>query len=313
MFLEIEDISKIILKKQGLFTRYQYPLVHQLLYNFQNSLAKDLEAGFILVSLLIKALKIFNKSNNTRSYKEFLTNKNILIGKVKKADLASELEIPRETIRRKLNLLQEKDLINIKDNLIEVKIKAFKVEQLNNILNNYAKTVKVVTDELTNKTKNNYYKDFNSEYLMKKFTAHWFYILTMFMEIGLIWIKRHQSVKGWYIFGMCALNQMYNLKHNKKFYDLHKDDAENYYLNMIRKETSKGLNPTTISDLTGIPRQTVIRYLQKLIKINSIEKDKKNNLFYLPKAKEKKQSIIDGINSVQLRISNGIQKNLQLL
>ncbi len=313
MFLEIEDIFKIILKKQGLFTRYQYPLVYHLLYNFQNSLAKDLEAGFILVSLLIKALKIFNKSNNTRSYKEFLTNKNILIGKVKKADLASELEIPRETIRRKLNLLQEKDLINIKDNLIEVKIKAFKVEQLNNILNNYAKTVKVVTDELTNKTKNNYYKDFNSEYLMKKFTAHWFYILTMFMEIGLIWIKRHQSVEGWYIFGICALNQMYNLKHNKKFYDLHKDDAENYYLNMIRKETSKGLNPTTISDLSGIPRQTVIRYLQKLLKINSIEKDEKNNLFYLPKAKEKKQSIIDGINSVQLRISNGIQKNLQLL
>ena len=57
----------------------------------------------------------------------------------------------------------------------------------------------------------------------------------------------------------------------------------------------------------------MIRYLQTLVKIKALEKDKKNNLFHLAKAKEKKKNIIEGINQVNLRISSGIQKNLQLI
>ena len=313
MFLEINDISKIITVKQNIFTRYQYPLVYKFLYNLQNTLAKDLEAGFILTSLSIKALKIFNKTNNTQSYQEFLTNESIYIGKIKKADLARELEIPRETIRRKLNLLQEKDLINIKDNFFYVKIKAFEIADLNTILRNYSKGVKLIIDEMVDKNKISFNKDLDNEYLIKKFTKHWLYILNMFIEIGLVWKKKLKSVEGWLIFGTCALNQMYNLRDNRNYYKLHKDDTENYYLNMISKETSNGLNPTTIADLTGIPRQTVIRHLQTLVKIKALEKDKKNNLFHLPKAKEKKKTIIEGINRVNLYISSGIQKNLQLI
>ena len=98
MFLEINDIAKVLAYKQNVFTRYQYPLVYKFLYNLQNTLVKDLEAGYILTSLSVKALKIFNKTNNSQSYKEFLSNKSIHIGKIKKADLARELEIPRETI-----------------------------------------------------------------------------------------------------------------------------------------------------------------------------------------------------------------------
>ena len=313
MFLEINDIAKVLAYKQNIFTRYQYPLVYKFLYNLQNTLVKDLEAGFILTSLSVKALKIFNKTNNSQSYEEFLSNESIHIGKIKKADLARELEIPRETIRRKLNLLQEKDLIYIKDNLFEVKIKSFEVEDLNNILSNYAKGVKIVTDDLIDKHKLDLNKELSNEYLSTKFTTHWHYILNMFIEIGLVWKRKLKSIEGWLIFGTCALNQMYNLRDNRKFYNLHKDDTENYYLNMVRKETSNGLNPTTIADLTGIPRQTVIRHLQTLVKIKALEKDKKNNLFHLPQAKEKQHSIIEGINKVHLCISNGIQKNLQLI
>ena len=108
MFLEINDISKIITVKQNIFTRYQYPLVYKFLYNLQNTLAKDLEAGFILTSLSIKALKVFNKTNNSQSYQEFLTNESIYIGKIKKADLARELEIPRETIEENLIFFKKK-------------------------------------------------------------------------------------------------------------------------------------------------------------------------------------------------------------
>ena len=73
-------------------------------------------------------------------------------------------------------------------------------------------------------------------------------------------------MENWFVFGVCGMNQMYNLKDSKKLKDLHPDDTENFFLNLTHKETRRGLNPTTISDLSGIPRQTVIRNLKTLIK-----------------------------------------------
>ena len=88
---------------------------------------------------------------------------------------------------------------------------------------------------MVDKNKINFNKELDNEYLTAKFTTHWVYILNMFIEVGLIW-KKLKSIEGWLIFGTCALNQMYNLRDNRNFYKLHKDDTENYYLNMIRKK-----------------------------------------------------------------------------
>ena len=52
---------------------------------------------------------------------------------------------------------------------------------------------------------------------------------------------------------------------------------------------SKGLNPTTISDLTGIPRATVIRKLQVLLKKKLLNKNEKN-LFSLPSPQKNSQA-----------------------
>ena len=71
MFLEIYDICKIITVKQNIFSRYQYPLVYKFLYNLQNTLAKDLEAGFILTSLSIKALNYLKKLTIVNLIKNF--------------------------------------------------------------------------------------------------------------------------------------------------------------------------------------------------------------------------------------------------
>ena len=65
--------------------------------------------------------------------------------------------------------------------------------------------------------------------------------------------------------GVCALNQSFNLinKQNKNTQSIN-DIADT----LVQLEISTGLNPTTISDLTGIPRATVIRKIQTLLKKN---------------------------------------------
>ena len=118
-------------------------------------------------------------------------------------------------------------------------------------------------------------------------------------------------MENWFIFGTCGLNQMYNLKDSKNFRDLHSDNTENFFLNLTQEETTRGLNPTTISDLTGIPRQTVIRNLKILTKSKAIEKDNKRNLFYVPKNTSQQKSIVETLKKVQLIISDNVLRTLQ--
>ena len=81
-------------------------------------------------------------------------------------------------------------------------------------------------------------------------------------------------------------------------------------MNLTREETSRGLNPTTISDLTGIPRQTVIRNLKNLTKSKALEKDARRNLFYVPKNTSQQKSIVETLKKIQLVISQNINKTL---
>ena len=120
-------------------------------------------------------------------------------------------------------------------------------------------------------------------------------------------------MENWFIFGTCGLNQMYNLKDSKNFRDLHSDNTENFFLNLTQEETTRGLNPTTISDLTGIPRQTVIRNLKILTKSKAIEKDSKRNLFYVPKNTSQQKSIVETLKKVQLIISDNVLRTLQTI
>ena len=306
---EVNEISKIMYKIYKDYSKFHYPLCYQILYLWKNSLGKDLETSIILSSLSIKALKVYNRNNKKYSYKDLLKTKEINIGKIKKSELSRELLIPRETIRRKLEDLKNENLIQIVDRVIVVKIKSFEINDLNTIISKYTKCLNIIMENLNE----NIFikKKITDEHILANFTKCWMNILSMMCRLSLIWRSFLNSMENWFIFGTCGLNQMYNLKDQKNFRDFHPDNTENFFLNLTRKETSRGLNPTTISELTGIPRQTVIRNLKILTKLKALEKEVKTNLFYVPKNTNQQKSIVDTLKKVQLVISNSAFETLQ--
>tara|TARA_B100000614_G_scaffold154861_1_gene137135 strand:- start:655 stop:1590 length:936 start_codon:yes stop_codon:yes gene_type:complete len=308
---EVNEISKIINKNYKEYTKFHYPLSYQILYVWKNSLGKDLETSIILSNLAVKALKVYNRNNKKYSYKDLLKTKEISIGKIKKAGLSRELLIPRETIRRKLKDLKNENLIQIVDGVIDVKTKSFEINDLNPILNKYSKCLNIIIENLNKNIVIN--KKVTEEHLLNNFSKCWSNILTMMCELSMVWRSFLKSMENWFIFGTCGLNQMYNLKDQKIFRDFHPDNTENFFLNLTRKETSRGLNPTTISELTGIPRQTVIRNLKILTKAKALEKEVKTNLFYVPKNTSQQKSIVDTLKQVQLVISNNVFETLQVV
>ena len=307
---EEQEIAKIINKNYKEYTKFHYPLSYQILYLWKNYLGKDLETNLILSNLTIKALRIYNQNNKKKSYKEFIKTKQISIGKVKKAELSRELLIPRETIRRKLEDLKKENFIDMVDGNIDINRKSFEIKYLDTIINKYSKCLNIIVDNLSD-DKTITKKSITEDYLLNNFSKCWINLMSMMIELSLIWRKFLKSMENWFIFGTCGLNQMYNLKDSKNFRDLHPDNTENFFLNLTQEETSRGLNPTTISDLTGIPRQTVIRNLKILTKNKILEKESKNNLFYVPKNTTQHKSILESLKNVQRSISNNTFKTLQ--
>ena len=306
---EEQEIAKIINKNYKEYTKFHYPLSYQILYLWKNYLGKDLETNLILSNLTIKALRIYNQNNKKKSYKEFIKTKQISIGKVKKAELSRELLIPRETIRRKLEDLKKENFIDMVVGNIDINRKSFEIKDLDTIINKYSKCLNIIVDNLSD-DKTITKKSITEDYLLNNFSKCWINILSMMIELSLIWRKFLKSMENWFIFGTCGLNQMYNLKDSKNFRDLHPDNTENFFLNLTREETSRGLNPTTISDLTGIPRQTVIRNLKNLTKSKALEKDTRRNLFYVPKNTSQQKSIVETLKKIQLVISQNVNKTL---
>ncbi len=66
-------------------------------------------------------------------------------------------------------------------------------------------------------------------------------------------------------------NQQISGENTSKIHDSYTTTISQYTL-----ENSKGLNPTTISDLTGIPRASVIRKLNDLMKLQYIVQNDQN-------------------------------------
>lgn len=307
-----KETLEFISTKPSEYSRYHIPMVYQMLFNWQNSLAKDLEGSLILSNLLVKALTIYNKNNEDKSYAEILKIKKIDIGKVKKSDLSRKLMIPRETARRKLEDLVKKNLITINDGSISIQPICFRIENLDNILKNFASCLNLTLNNTVNKNKN-IREEVNITYLLNNFSISWFYLNLMIQDLSLVWKRYFETLENWYIFGTCGLNQNYNLNDYKQFHNFTDDEIENFISNITHEKTRRGLNPTTISELTGVSRQTVVRNLKYLTDLKILEKEDETNLFSVTTDTYFKKNIADQLKKIYPPISKNVSLALQAL
>ena len=307
-----KETLEFISTKPSEYSRYHIPMVYQMLFNWQNSLAKDLETSLILSNLITKALTIYSKNNEDKSYAEILKTKKIVIGKIKKSDLSRELMIPRETTRRKLEDLVKKNLITINDGAISILPACFKIENLDDILKNFASCLNLTLSNTVNKDQN-IREEVSTTFLLNNFSISWFYLNKMMQELALIWKTYFATLENWFIFGTCGLNQNYNLHDAKQLHNLADDEIENFISNITLEKNSRGLNPTTISDLTGVSRQSVVRNLKYLTDSKVLEREDETNLFYVTTDPYFKKNISDQLKKIYPPISKNVSLTLQSL
>ena len=235
----------------------------------------------ILVHLVNKTLAVYNKHFYNLTFDEFYSNKSVEIEKISISDVVKELSLTKETARRKLNEMTKDGIIIRNKKNITIQHSAFIYQKPIASIKNFSNLLSASTEYLKI---DNSIKFFHSEYfedkIQKNYTHYWNTFLNSQIKYLLRIKELFKNYENAMVFLVCLLNQAYNMRNanqlineenTSKIHDIYTTTISQYTL-----ENSKGLNPTTISDLTGIPRASVIRKLNDLIKFQFIVQNDQN-------------------------------------
>tara|TARA_B110001452_G_scaffold242662_1_gene225588 strand:- start:87 stop:1067 length:981 start_codon:yes stop_codon:yes gene_type:complete len=297
MFLKQIDFSKVlnddqvydhVMKSYGqLGPDWQ---AHQ--WNWMNgiySAFKDHYKYLIVISLVEKTLQFYDQMNIQYTYDQFYSKSYLQIEKFSISELCEKLQLPKETVRRKVLELEKLGALKREKKQIIIDRSIFSHVKPERQIKITSKYVCLVTN-IFNKDKI-YSKKLNPAYveniIKEKFSLcwRWFYKMQIPMAIG--YHKMFEDVTAFHVWGTVAMNQTFNYKKNVSFLKTqdvvvdHSDFTKNVITN---QGSTDGVSAMSISDMTNIPRATVIRKCKSLIEKN-----------YL-KFNDKKQYIMTGLN-----------------
>jgi predicted transcriptional regulator len=284
--ISIEQITKCCNDDLTIFMQHFFYFEFTWMKNAYNAF-RDFDKYIILVYLVNKTLKIYNNHFYNLSFEDFYNSKSFEIEKISIMELVNELSISKETTRRKLNKLNKIGIIKRNKKNISVVNPFMSQKPINNI-----KALSKLLSFISIKLKKIYGLDsYSDEYfkqiILKNYTHCWYIVIEFQMKYFKELKKLFGSFDNIYIFGTCIVNQSLNLKNAKKNKDENLLNLNNFpkFLTDYTKYKSKGLNPTTISELTLIPRASVVRKLKKLIDNKMLVRNKQN-LYAVSTSKE---------------------------
>ena len=292
-----------------------YDSIHYLFVEFQFAWMQqaykalgDIDKYNILVYLYKENFAELNEIFKVKSLNEFYINPRFNLDKINIIQISKKLRLSKETTRRKILELEKEGVLIKNKKIITVTLKAGLLQKPENTISSFSKILQYVSWLLhkEKKVKNYYEKEYFIEKIKERFTQ----ILAIFLEYQIKYLLIRKEIANndmemWFIIGSLLYNQIMFLKKSEKKSHYQKEWIEE----VINVGDKKGINAMTISDLTGIPRPTVIRKLKILLKQKDIYKDK-NNLYYITEGKlitelnKQRLNNIKELSSIISRINN---------
>ena len=253
-------------------------IFHQ--WNWMNNVYspfKDHYKYMIVISLIEKTLHFFDQMNIQYSYDEYYAKSYQQIEKFSITELCEKLDLPKETVRRKVLELEKEGVISRSKKKIIIDRKAFTFSKPEQQMKFTSKYILLVSKAL-NKDQI-YSKKLDQKIIenimRKKFTLcwRWFYRMQIPLVIG--YHKFMQDLTTFHIWGTVCMNQVLNVS---KLLDTgDKPNLDHFQTSDILIKnlgTNSGISAMSISDMTNIPRATIIRKCKYLIKEDLIKMNK---------------------------------------
>ena len=255
-------------------------IIHQ--WNWMNSVYLSFNDHYkymIIISLIEKTLQFYDQMNIQYSYEEYYSKSYQQIEKFSITEICEKLDLPKETVRRKVLELEKEGVISRSKKKIIIDRKAFHFVKPENQIKFSSKYIYLVSKGLNRDQI--YTKKLNQKVIeniiKKKFTMcwRWFYRMQIPLIIG--YHKFMQDLTTFHIWGTVAMNQALNVQKHLETSEgeppLDHFTTSDILLKNLGSNT--GISAMSISDMTQIPRATIIRKCKYLIKNELLVMNKK--------------------------------------
>ena len=271
-----QDILEVLEKKFISITPVWVPSQMAWMNNVYKTF-HDYEKFMIIMHLLMKTFEVYSRNFSKLNYEEYFSQYEIEIDTINVMEISQSLNIPKETTRRKINELEKLGTIkriNKKFIIDRNTWPSIKPEETMKRMSRFLSTLsKMIFNEgLTS-------KPISTENLIETSKEYFSFVWKLYYEMQMPMLLGFKKVYGdlesFHIHGICVSNHALNSKKNdnsemsKEFY------LEKYFFS--DSKDSSGINAMSISDITGIPRATVIRKLNRLIKEGFLKIDSKKH------------------------------------
>ena len=261
-------------------------------FNWMNNVYisfKDHYKYMIVISLVEKTLLFYDQMNIQLTYDQYYSKSYLQIDNFSITELCEKLQLPKETIRRKVLELEKLGVLKRQKKKIIIDRNAFyfvKPENQIRFTSRYINQVSdiLIDDKIYSKKVN---QKFIEQVIKKNFSIAWRWFYRMQIPLVMGYHEMFNDLATFHIWGAICMNQAFNYK--KENIIISNRDHFTFNTNVMKGTGNKnGLSAMSISDMTNIPRATVIRKCKFLI----------DNEFIM--LNEKKQYILTSINHTKI-------------
>ncbi|MDA7458011.1 Lrp/AsnC family transcriptional regulator [Candidatus Pelagibacter ubique] len=266
-----EVIHKVIDKHFSRLAPYYYRWINSWLIGAYEHYA-DIDKYIILIYIINKDFIFFRKNGLIVNYDIFYKDKTLEVDKININDISKDLQIPKESVRRKVEELEKTGVIQKKGKKIFVTRTGFTTVQAKITLKNISTLLyefnKILEEEKI--VKKAYQTTEISDSIKKNFSFVWYQFYKFLFIFTNRWRKELGDLETFTI-GVIVL---VNAAENKTF-RIKEFDRKKYQIS-IQGSDERGVNAMSLAEITGIPRTTVIRKLKILIKKDLLQINEKN-------------------------------------
>jgi predicted transcriptional regulator len=232
----------------------------------------NIDKCIILIYIINKDFIFFRRNGLIIDYDTIYNDKSLEIDKINISDISKDLQIPKESVRRKVYELEIKGVIKKRGKKFFVDRMAFSAVQATATLKDMSILLyefsKILEEEKIVKTA--YQSTEISDSIKKNFSFVWYQFYKFLFIFTNRWRKELGDLETFTI-GVIVL---VNAAENKNF-RIKEFDRKKYQIS-IQGSDERGVNAMSLAEITGIPRTTVIRKLKILIKKDLLQINEKN-------------------------------------
>tara|TARA_Y100001935_G_scaffold110892_1_gene92041 strand:+ start:801 stop:1763 length:963 start_codon:yes stop_codon:yes gene_type:complete len=265
------EVDKFIFNNFNSISPYFYKLISEWMSDAYK-IFKDLDKFLILIYLINTDFEFFRRNNLNITYESFYKNKTLEINKINLIQISKDLNIPKESVRRKISELEKKGIIKKKGKKIFLDRSAYKSQEPVNTLKNVSVLLSKFSEisKKNNIIKKSLDRTEVSKLIKNNFSFCWYQFFKFIFSYCYRWRKYFGDLEIMLIGITIAFNSVttasIKLKGIESYIDKWREE--------ILQNNIRGINAMSISEITGIPRPTVIRKINSLIKLNMVEMDK---------------------------------------